>query len=392
MSELGASSRLSARNTLAKDPATVCAPTALPAPDVYRAETASPAQPRVVAFPLRGIDYVDQLYQAASELGIPTLEGRWAGRWILRNIRRGDLAHLHWPSFLYFHAGKPAKTLWHLARFVALTSLMQLRGARIAWTAHNLYPHEGGRAKWVHRAARQFVARVTNTIFVHGPTAAQIVRREFGVASERISLIPHGHWRTQYPFPPPRDQARRRMRLTLPPNATLYGFIGSCLPYKNVESILGAFPQLDDSSQLLIAGAFRSSEYLQKVRSLIPAGAAAQRVHIVPKFLGADEIMTYVSGLDVLVLSYKEILTSGVVMLALSAGVPVVAPRIGGIPDVVNECCGVLYDPQDPEGLLKAMREIRHRRYSREQIIAYATTFDWTDAARALKNALERQV
>jgi beta-1,4-mannosyltransferase len=390
---------LSARNTLPKETAPVCAgPAAVRdvyagAPEQAAVAAGSPAgsaQRRVIAFPLNGIDYVDQLYGAAAELGMETVEGHWAGRWILRNVRRGDLAHLHWPSFLYFHAGRPARTLWYLARFFVLMTFLRLRGVRIAWTAHNLYPHEGGRAKWVHRTVRRLIARVANTVFVHGPTAAQIVSREFGIELARIALIPHGHWRLQYPFLPTRDQARRRMRLALPLNATLYGFIGSCLPYKNVEAVLETFPRLDDASHLLIAGAFRSSEYLDKVRSLVPAGGAGQRVHIVPKFLGADEIMTYVSGLDVLVLSYKQILTSGVVMLALSAGVPVVAPRIGGIPDVVNDSCGVLYDPQDPEGLLKALREIRRRPYSRDEIIAYATAFDWIDAARGLKDALDR--
>jgi hypothetical protein len=36
------------------------------------------------------------------------------------------------------------------------------------------------------------------------------------------------------------------------------------------------------------------------------------------------------------------------------------------------------------------LREIRRRPYSRDEIIAYATAFDWIDAARGLKNALDR--
>ncbi len=344
--------------------------------------------PRVVAFPLRGIDYVDQLYRAAAELGVHAVEGRWSGRWILTNIRPGDLAHIHWPSFLYFRAGKPVRTFGLLLRFFLLANLIKFRGARLAWTAHNLYPHDGGHTRWVHRAARRFISRIADRVFVHGPTAAKIVSKEFGISPARIVQVPHGHWRAQYPNLPGREEARRHMELPLH-DVCVYGFIGSCLPYKNVESILEAFPRLDESSHLLIAGVFRSSEYLRKVRSLIPA-SAAHRVHLVPRFLGADEIMSYVAGLDALVLSYKEILTSGVMMLALSAGVPVVAPSIGGIPDVLNECCGVLYDPRRPDGLLEAMRAVRRRSYSPERIVNHALSFDWADSARRLKEVLER--
>ena len=348
-----------------------------------------PQGPRVVAFPLKGIDYVDQLYRAAADIGVHAVEGRWAGRWILQNIRPGDLAHIHWPSFLYFRARKPVRTLCLLLRFFLLASLIRLRGARVAWTAHNLYPHDGGRTRWAHRAARSFITRIADRVFVHGPTAARIVSREFGISPARLVQVPHGHWRTQYPNLPGKTEARRRMRLPLH-NVSVYGFIGSCLPYKNVESILEAFPRLDDSSHLLIAGAFPSPEYLRKVRSLTPA-AAAHRVHIIPKFLGADEIMGYVAGLDALVLSYKEILTSGVMMLALSAGIPVVAPSIGGIPDVINDFCGLLYDPRRPDGLLEAMREVRRRSYSADEIIAYARSFDWSVSARRLKDVIEQR-
>ena len=359
-----------------------------PAPAPTQPLPVDDQRPRVIAFPLKGIDYCDQLYRAVADVGVQTIEGRWAGRWILRNVRRGDLAHIHWPSFLYFRANAPLSTFFNLLRFLVLLSIIRMRGARIAWTAHNLYPHVGGRAKWVHRAARYFITRIAETIFVHGPTAEALVSKEFGIDPSRFVQVPHGHWRAQYPHLPSRTEARRRMRL--PHHVSLFGFVGTCLPYKNVESILAALPRVDDSSHLLIAGAFPTAAYLERIRSLA-APALAARVHIVPRFLVGDEIMTYIAGLDALVLSYKEILTSGVVMLAFSAGIPVVAPRMGGIPDVVNDSCGVLYDPREPDGLIAAMREVRRRRYSPEKIIAHALSFDWAESARRLKEVLGRR-
>jgi glycosyltransferase involved in cell wall biosynthesis len=243
-----------------------------------------------------------------------------------------------------------------------------------------LYPHDGGRARISHRVARRFITRMAQTIFVHGPAAARIVAAEFGMP-HKIREVPHGHWRTRYPHLPERREARRRTGL--PQDALLYGFVGSCRPYKNLESIMTAFPHVDSSSHLVIAGSFSPPAYLERIRSMITE-ACRERVHIVPRFLADEEIMTYVASMDVLVLSYKEILTSGAVMLAFSAGVPVVAPRIGGLPDVVNDNCGVLYDPQSPDGLSTAMRTAAGRSWSREAIIAHALSFDWKVSAGTL--------
>jgi glycosyltransferase involved in cell wall biosynthesis len=328
------------------------------------------------------------LYRALAGLGVPAIEGKWAGRWIMQNVQRGDLVHVHWPSFLYFRPDDAPATLYNLLRSYALTTIVRLRGARIVWTAHNLYPHDGGRNEWSHRIARQYVSRIAHTILVHGPTAARIVSAEFGIEAGRIRLVPHGNWRSLHPNLPDRHEARRRAGL--PDGVVLYGFVGSCRPYKNIESIIAALPLLDDGSHLLIAGEFSSPEYLAAIRSMI-SSQFADRVHIVPRFLADEEIMTFVAALDALVLSYKEILTSGAAMLAISAGVPVVAPRIGGMPDVVDDRCGVLYDPKAPDGLLQAMREVRRRSYCATEIIAHALSYDWKVSANVLVELLDAQ-
>ncbi|MFX9042583.1 hypothetical protein ABTN45_19050, partial [Acinetobacter baumannii] len=89
--------------------------------------------------------------------GVDVQEGIWAGRWLLRHLGPGDTLHLHWPSYFYYHPSSRWRSLVSLLRFFAISSLLRLRGARIVWTAHNLYPHDGARAEWMHRLARRFL-------------------------------------------------------------------------------------------------------------------------------------------------------------------------------------------------------------------------------------------
>ena len=60
---------------------------------------------------------------------------------------------------------------------------------------------------------------------------------------------------------------------------------------------------------------------------------------------------------DVVVLPFREILTSGSTLLAMSFGRPVVVPRMGGLVDVVSNGCGFTYDPELTDGLSIALHK-----------------------------------
>ena len=59
------------------------------------------------------------------------------------------------------------------------------------------------------------------------------------------------------------------------------------------------------------------------------------------------------------VLPFAAVLTSGSAITALSFGLPVVLPRLGCLPELIDERMGLLYDPEDERGLEKALVQIR---------------------------------
>ncbi|MEJ2721279.1 MAG: glycosyltransferase, partial [bacterium] len=48
----------------------------------------------------------------------------------------------------------------------------------------------------------------------------------------------------------------------------------------------------------------------------------------------------------------------GVILEAYSIGLPVIASAVGGIPEIVDDRCGILIEPGDEEALLSAMRRL----------------------------------
>jgi beta-1,4-mannosyltransferase len=341
----------------------------------------SGGQARLFGYPANGIAYNECLYSELTALGITAIPGQWSVRWVHHYMRRGDILHLHWPSFYYYDPRSTYHTLKGLVRFVAVLLHARMKGIRIFWTAHNLYPHDGGRSLLVHRLARRLVIASSERIFVHGPSAAATLVREFPDCAHKQVPIRHGHWIDYYPQLQGREQARATLGLRT--ETFVYGFVGSCKPYKGLEELIAAFARQTGDCTLLIAGHFQSQEYRQAIEQRL-AALPPERVQLIPRFLADDEIHRHVAAIDVLVLPFREVLTSGSLLLGLSFGTPVVAPRIGAVIDVMNEGTGVLYDPQRPEALGEAMQQVRSVRFDAAQIVEHARTLTWSSAANAL--------
>jgi glycosyltransferase involved in cell wall biosynthesis len=326
-----------------------------------------------------GDDYTTCFNAALRQIGVEVETATWAGRWLFAHIQPGDVVQIHWPSSLYYYPQSRLKTWRELARFTLFLLLLRARGAQIVWTAHNLYPHEGGRASVVHRLARRIVVAFASRVCVHGRSAAKRVVREFGVDESRLVFLEHGNWVGFYPSVISREAARER--LGIPRDAYVFLFFGACRPYKNLEHLVLSHQALEDDSRLWIVGRFQSSVYREAVQQAV-SGAASERIKLHDGFVPAADVQLYMNACDAVVLPYKEILTSGAVMLATSFGRPVVAPRMGTLEEVVTSDCGVLYDPESPSGLTQAMRDARRRTFDRARIIRRAEEFSWDRSAR----------
>jgi beta-1,4-mannosyltransferase len=340
----------------------------------------------VLTFTAEGHDYNTCFHAALRRSGLEVHEAKWSGRWLRTNVRSGDVISLDWPSFLYYVPESRLKTWANLLRFLIFMLALRLRGAKIVWTAHNLYPHDGGRAELAHRVGRYIVVKLASFVAVHGQGSAARVGEEFGVAPSKLLLLEHGNWVGFHVNTVTRQFARAR--LGMPQEAFIFLFIGICKPYKNLESLVRSHAAMQDDSLLWIVGQFQSKAYYAQVAQA--ALAAADRSTIRNEFVAPHDLQLYLNACDAVVLAYQEILTSGAAMLALSFGRPVVAPRLGTLEELVTDDCGVLYDPRSDTALTAAMRAARARRFSSERIMTRARQFSWDRSAEAFaKKILE---
>lgn len=340
---------------------------------------------RVFGFPQHGISYNESFYRAVSAHGVAVEEGEFSGGWLVQNVKPGDYLHLHWPSFLYATPRSRAALAASFLRFVALLALARQRGGTLLWTAHNLMPHDESLLPVLDRIGRRLVIAASARVFVHGTTAGELLVRAYPGVADKLTSIPHGHWIDDYPHTVTREQARER--LAIPPDAYVYLFIGLCKPYKNVHRLVEVFRKSGGNAVLVVAGAFQQEEYRELIVRL---AGDDPRIRLVPTFIPDDDMQSFLGACDIVVAPYREILTSGTAMLAMSFGRPVISIAAGHVSDVVPSECGILFEPNDPTGLATALGEARTRRFDENVILKHARRFTWQDAAKIFVNALSR--
>lgn len=156
------------------------------------------------------------------------------------------------------------------------------------------------------------------------------------------------------------EEARRKVReqLKIPPTARVLIFIGNIKKNKGVFELMEAFTQLNkcySDLHLIYVGDGKERKKLveEKVK-----GELRKKVH----FVGEKpyiEIPAWLSASDIFAFpSYHEGLPN-VVVEALACKRPVVATRVGGIPEVVEEGkSGILINKGDISSLVKSIKEL----------------------------------
>jgi glycosyltransferase involved in cell wall biosynthesis len=110
--------------------------------------------------------------------------------------------------------------------------------------------------------------------------------------------------------------------------------------------------------------------------------AVDDRIQTIFEFVPESALQRYMNAADVVVLPFREVLTSGSVMLALSFAKPVVTPDAGCIRTLMADTGGFTYDPGGLRRTLERTAAVDLERVSRENY-QVACRYDWDTIGRA---------
>jgi glycosyltransferase involved in cell wall biosynthesis len=268
-----------------------------------------------------------------------------------------DLVHAH---FAY----PDGVAAWKLARRHHLPLIVTIHGSDI-----NVLAKDAGRRKQIVE-------------MLNGAAAIVCVARDLlekvvamGIAPDRVYHIPNG---VDTRIFTPGDKQAHRNQLGLNHHKRLLLTVGNLIPVKGYDRMIQALMDIDPSIGLVMVGEGPERSRLGKhVRRL----GLGERVH----FAGSvphSELAAYYRAADFLVISSHSEGWPTVIFEALACGLPVIANRVGGIPEVLcSSDIGLLVESNDSPTIAAAIASSYKMEWDGRKAVSFAEKNTWNNIA-----------
>jgi len=208
-----------------------------------------------------------------------------------------------------------------------------------------------------YRALTRWVLGRARHVFAASRDIEDRLIRRLGVPPERVSVVPCGvDTAVFHPAAGPEDDAPDSgdpLRLL---------FVGDLVPPKGVVELVAAVLDLRAKGAALTLDLVGDGPLRPELEARVAAAGEGDSVRGAVTFLGTlprAAVADRMRAAHCLVLPSHNEGTPVSVMEALTCGVPVVATRVGGIPDLVTDGAdGLLVPPRDPDALAAALSRL----------------------------------
>jgi glycosyltransferase involved in cell wall biosynthesis len=189
----------------------------------------------------------------------------------------------------------------------------------------------------------RLIRKLASHYVVHSNADRMLIAKAYKIPETRVTVIPHGIYDHYSRF----DKEIAKERLNIEEDFVIL-FFGLLRPYKGVRYLIKAFEMLPEdivkSSRLLIVGEeWEDKETLK----LAEDSVFSNKITVINKYVPDEDISLLFSAADVVVLPYTRASQSGVAHIAMSFGLPVIAAKVGGISESLEDYSGTFFIPPE---------------------------------------------
>jgi glycosyltransferase involved in cell wall biosynthesis len=242
-------------------------------------------------------------------------------------------------------------TYWHLW---CTSGLGIFATTPLVATVHDVNRHPGERGVWaIPSLIYRLQWRWADQVIVHGESSRQRLMEQYGRQSETINVLPIGTY----------DFYRDMTHTNQPEKPNTVLFFGRIWGYKGLEYLIEAEPMITRAVpdvRIIIAG--EGDDFTKYEQAMVNRNQFEVHNYRIPD----EKVAELFQSASVVVLPYTEASQSGVIPVAYAFGKPVIATKVGGIPDVVDHGqTGYLVPPRDSVSLAEAVISLLKDRQTR---------------------------
>jgi glycosyltransferase involved in cell wall biosynthesis len=234
-----------------------------------------------------------------------------------------------------------------------------------------------GKRNRLYERVQSLALRRADAVIAVSASLVQRLANE-GVPRHKIHCIPNGF----APLVDTLTRAAARHRLGLRTDALVAGWVGRLSREKGADVMLDALAESDPRWHLSVIGEGDEFDDLrQKAATLGISNRVAWHGYIA----NAGSLLT---AFDIFVLSSRTEGTPITLLEAMNAGVPIVATRVGGVPDVVSSSHALLVPAEQPRMIAQGLAEVQREpsaatdrsARARERLLQSFSSATWLDA------------
>lgn len=271
-------------------------------------------------------NYINQVYHSKSFFRSKRLKGKLA--------KLLDWLVGFWNSFLYARKRHFKHVILHSfsseVKDLYPYLLAKLFSIRITTIVHDVSGFANGDASFV----RKLIYKYSFKLVVHNLYSKELL---FGFLHEplrgKVHVIPHGHFLSLPESHISKQDARNL--LGIPKEEKMILFFGQIKKQKGLDLLIKALSQTDACIKLTIAGKPWKDSF-DNYQSIIDELDLSKRVRLHIRYIEDAERDLFFKAADLVIIPYYEIYQSGVLLMAMSYGVPVLASNLRPNAEIIN--------------------------------------------------------
>jgi glycosyltransferase involved in cell wall biosynthesis len=208
---------------------------------------------------------------------------------------------------------------------------------------------------------------------------------KMGVDRGKVHVLPNGIDTDVFV---PLDQAECRTRLGWNADEKVILYVGNFKPVKGVDILVKAMSDVAGGARLVMVG---DGELQGQLQRMAKAGGLEDRVTFVPR-QDHTALPVFFSAADVFCLPSRNEGCPNVLLEAAACGVPSVAARVGGVPDIIHDGIGLMAEPENPRDLAEKLNTALESPWDRLHIASSVMDRGWKANGEALFGILKQAV